>query len=288
MQNSECAPLDYQQNSPRRLSSQVLSLKCDPEEQPVYSCDNRESLADTSYKIDIPDIQAFRDNIYSIQHQSNRLLADSVVSRTPIKTADYSSSDKNAKLEDSSEKPSPEKLEHVYRVLRDNIPKLFIQPMDYKIYHPDVIFENNIRGTRTVGLYPYVKQVALLRTVGHIRYAYVKMDVLKITKHPEDSTVKIRWRVRGISGLQVMFLFWKYKIWNVNELFEKTEAWYDGFSTFYINGDGHIVKHVADKMMPDSDTAVQERKTTGAPMTAAKLALIVGVIPRFSDFTSFI
>lgn len=41
--------------------------------------------------------------------------------------------------------------------------------MDYTIYHPNLIFENNIRGTRTIGLFPYVKQIALLRTVGHLK-----------------------------------------------------------------------------------------------------------------------
>lgn len=74
------------------------------------------------------------------------------------------------------------------------------------------------------GLYHYVKQIALLRTVGHLKYAYVTLEVLKITKHPEDSTIKVRWRIRGISGLQVMFLFWKYKLWDIKALFDKTEA----------------------------------------------------------------
>lgn len=50
---------------------------------------------------------------------------------------------------------------------------------------------------------PYVRQVALLRTVGHLRFAFVKFEILKITKHPEDGTVRIRWRIRGLSGLKV-------------------------------------------------------------------------------------
>lgn len=47
-------------------------------------------------------------------------------------------------------KPNTEHLEKVFLTLRETLPKLFIQPMDYSIYHPDLIFENNIRGTRTV------------------------------------------------------------------------------------------------------------------------------------------
>ncbi|XP_022919688.2 uncharacterized protein C6orf136 [Onthophagus taurus] len=189
-----------------------------------------------------------------------------------------------AKANPSNEKPNPEKLENIYNVLSESLPKLFIQPMDYSIYSPELIFENNIRGTRTVGLYNYVKQIALLRTVGHLRYAYVKFEVLKITQNPEDSSVKVRWRIRGISGLRVMVLFWKYRLWNVRELFEKTDSWYDGFSTFYVNSDGVIYKHVADKMMPDSENEVLKQQS---PIDTAKLALMVGTtLPRFSNLNT--
>jgi hypothetical protein len=60
-----------------------------------------------------------------------------------------------------------------------------------------------------------VKQVALLRTVGHLKFAYVKFDILKITMHPEDGTVKIRWRIKGISGLKVsihLFILNRHKL----------------------------------------------------------------------------
>lgn len=56
------------------------------------------------------------------------------------------------------------------------------------------------------GLFHYVKQMALLRTIGHLKFAYVKFDILKITSHPEDGTVKVRWRIRGISGIKVILM----------------------------------------------------------------------------------
>lgn len=152
--------------------------------------------------------------------------------------------------------PSEEQIQKVYDTLANTLPKLFIQPLDYSIYHPNLIFENNIRGMRTEGLYHYVKQVALLRTVGHLKYAYVTLEVLKITKHPEENTVKVRWRVKGISAMRVMFQFWKYKLWKLKEIFADTEAWYDGFSVFHIGPDGLIYRHVADKIMPDDDKVV--------------------------------
>ncbi|XP_059480999.1 uncharacterized protein LOC132199915 [Neocloeon triangulifer] len=175
-------------------------------------------------------------------------------------------------------RPSADQLEKVFNVLSDTLPKLFIQPLDYSIYHPNVVFENNIRGKKTVGLYNYVKQVALLRTVGHLKFAYVKFEILKITSHPDEGSVKIRWRIRGISAMRVMLKFWKFRIWNMKEIWEKQEAWYDGFSIFYVGSDGAIYKHIADKMMPDEERKLNDAgKTSGL---AAKLALVVGLAPK--------
>uniref|UniRef100_A0A182N0F9 Uncharacterized protein n=1 Tax=Anopheles dirus TaxID=7168 RepID=A0A182N0F9_9DIPT len=169
--------------------------------------------------------------------------------------------------------PSEEQLQRVYHVLSQTLPKLFVQPLDYSIYSPNLIFENNIRGMRTEGLYHYVKQIALLRTVGHLKYAYVTFEILKITKHPEDGTVRVRWRIRGISALKVMLQFWKYKLWKLKEIFDGQEAWYDGFSVLYVGSDGLVSKHVVDKIMPDDDTVKVAPKSIVSP----KLALVVGL-----------
>lgn len=90
--------------------------------------------------------------------------------------------------------------------------------------------------------------MAFLRTVGHLKFAYVSLEVLKITKHTDDYTVKVRWRVRGISALKVMMNFWKFKLWKLKEIFDAQESWYDGFSTFSVGSNGLIYKHVVDKV----------------------------------------
>lgn len=50
-----------------------------------------------------------------------------------------------------------------------------------------------------------------------------------------------------------MFMFWRYKLWELKKVLNDQESWYDGFSTFYVGSDGLIYKHVVDKMMPDDD-----------------------------------
>uniref|UniRef100_A0A336MBZ4 CSON013935 protein n=1 Tax=Culicoides sonorensis TaxID=179676 RepID=A0A336MBZ4_CULSO len=171
-------------------------------------------------------------------------------------------------------RPDPGDLHKVFETLSNTLPTLFVKPMDYSIYSPNLIFEDNIRGRRTVGIYPYVKTVALLRTVGHLKYAYVKFTILRITKHPEDGTIRCRWRVVGISGLKVMFMFWRYKLWELRKAFDEEESWYDGFSTFYVGSDGLINKHVVDRMMPDDD---KEPVVAESKVGTAAAALFVGL-----------
>ncbi|XP_017887301.1 uncharacterized protein C6orf136 homolog isoform X2 [Ceratina calcarata] len=170
-------------------------------------------------------------------------------------------------------KPSEAQLQSIFDILREDLPLLFVKPMDYRIYTQDLQFVNNIKGTVSTGLTPYMKQIMLLKLVGHLKYAYIKLNILKMTMHPEDSSIKVRWRIVGISGTRVFLTFWKFKVWNVKEQINDTSAWYDGFSTFYINNDGKIFKHVVDKMMPDQD--VEEKvKTPIEPKLALFTALL--------------
>lgn len=222
--------------------------------------DNRESLSDVVTKSKVYGSDRLCTSVTQVPKDNILLSGDS--------------------SEEQRGRPSPEKLLHVYTVLGESLPKLFVEPLDYTIYHEDLVFEDNIRNFKSVGLLNYVKQVALLRTVGHIKFAYVKFEILKITQHPEDGTVRVRWRIRGISAMKVMFQFWKYKLWQWKEMFEKSDSWYDGYSTFFVNSDGKVVKHIADKMMPDSDYLTAQ---SPAGLGGAKLALMIAVIPRFVD-----
>jgi hypothetical protein len=101
-----------------------------------------------------------------------------------------------------------------------------------------------------------------------LKFAYVRFEILKITQHPEEGTIKVRWRISGISGMKVLLQFWRYKLWQWKELLQKQErldvwdfycvspilnslsfrSWYDGFSTFHVNSNGVVSLHVADKV----------------------------------------
>lgn len=53
----------------------------------------------------------------------------------------------------------------------------------------------------------YVSQLAVFKIVAQFKFAYVRLQILKITKHPEDGTIKVRWRIVGIPGMAVSKTF---------------------------------------------------------------------------------
>ncbi|KOX79089.1 hypothetical protein WN51_09899 [Melipona quadrifasciata] len=179
-------------------------------------------------------------------------------------------------------KPVDSHLQNVFDILRKDLPLLFIKQMNYEIYTQDVVFINNIRGTTSVGITQYFKQITLLKIIGHLKYAFVKLEVLKMTMHPEDNSIKVRWRIVGISGTRVFLTFWKIKVWNAKEQTDNAAAWYDGFSTFYVNNDGKIFKHIVDKTIPDQD--ITEKIKTPIETKLALFVALISLNPHLIQF----
>ncbi|KAF0306495.1 uncharacterized protein FJT64_022014 [Amphibalanus amphitrite] len=125
------------------------------------------------------------------------------------------------------------------------------------------------------GIVPYIKQCALLRIVGHIKFSYVTLEVLQSATHAEDDTVRIRWRIRGVSALKSMLMFWKFNVFKLEKAIDEYGVdWYDGYSIFQVGGDGKVHTHIADKVMPDwsRDLAVK-------PALGGLAALVLGLLP---------
>ncbi|XP_072758483.1 uncharacterized protein [Anoplolepis gracilipes] len=228
----------------------------------------------------------FLDNNRMNSLQYLHISQESNIDRNILLTSDdeniLKTSPQSPPLQNNEGKPSQEQLQNIVNSLSQDLPNLFVKPQNYSIYTQDLIFINNIRGVTTKGITNYAKQLILLRTIGHIKFAHVKLQVLKITMHSDDGTVKIRWRIRGVTGWKVFSMFWKYKIWKIQDTIESNhEIWYDGFSTYSINGDGKIYKHVADKVMPDQDVIVKKEDLRIAP----KLALFKNLVNIFDNAT---
>lgn len=130
------------------------------------------------------------------------------------------------------------------------------------LYAADMVFEDNIRGLVLKSRDAYMMNMMILKMKGNIMYAKVRMDVLKMTKHPEDGTIRVRWQVEGVQGWRLFFTFWRYgpaRLFTFGSPKNVSDTT-DGFSIFYLNSKGLIYKHMCDKMMPDSSNAANPVK----------------------------
>lgn len=91
------------------------------------------------------------------------------------------------------------------------------------MYSLDLQFEDNIRNVRTRNIKEYIFYISKIRILSHFKWAAVKLDVLKVTQHPEDSTVRVRWRVVGVPGF-ISLRFWKKSFMNLKQFKEKDSS----------------------------------------------------------------
>ncbi|XP_034948324.1 uncharacterized protein C6orf136 homolog [Chelonus insularis] len=202
------------------------------------------------------------NNLNSSYYSIASKLAEQTNPITESEKLNRPASNEDNSSEKKTDGPTKEQLEFIYRTLEHDLPKFFVTAHNYNIYSPHLEFVNNFKGEVSHGLPAYIKQTLWIKIAGHLCYVYVKFEVLKITKHPEDNTVRVRWRICGLSTWQALSNFYR-----MMRNLDRKETWYDGFSTFFVGSDGKVFKHIADKMMPDNDPVQDKEKTN----IAAKL-----------------
>lgn len=136
-----------------------------------------------------------------------------------------------------------QKLELMFERLRLELPGFFMSNHDYSMYSNDVEFINGLISVRTRGRLLYQLTLSLWRLLCLCYYAEARLDVLKLTRHSEDGTVRARWRIRGLPFHCLLLRFYRR---------DRTPLYrsFDAFSTFYVGHDGLIHCHRVDKVMP--------------------------------------
>ncbi|XP_045862295.1 uncharacterized protein C6orf136 homolog [Meles meles] len=158
----------------------------------------------------------------------------------------------------SSATPSgdPSMEEHLavmYERLRQELPNLFLHSHDYTLYSSDVEFINEILNIRTKGRTWYILSLTLCRFLAWNYFAQLRLEVLQLTRHPENWTLQARWR---LVGLPIHMLFLRFYKRDKEELYRT----YDAYSTFYLNSNGLICRHRLDKLMPSHSAPTPVKK----------------------------
>ncbi|XP_050173899.1 uncharacterized protein C6orf136 homolog isoform X2 [Myiozetetes cayanensis] len=157
-----------------------------------------------------------------------------------------------------------EHLAVMHEKLRHELPNFFLKIPDYGLYSQDVEFINHLLHLHTRGRPMYQLAVALCKALAWGYFASLRLEVLALTRHPEDWSVRARWRLTGVPLHLLLLCFYRR---DKRQLLRS----YDAFSTFFLNSQGLIRCHRVDKLMP-APTAVPEAKKL---LVAAAVAVAV-------------
>lgn len=147
-------------------------------------------------------------------------------------------------------KASLEQLISLEKMLSLHLPNFFNRPHPLTIYTQDLIFIDNIRGNKYKGIASYAIRINLFKLYHVLNYSSNKVELLNLVKNPEESYIKIRWRVISKPGIMYFLLnFWRF-------LSKSNELWKDGISTMIVNRDGKVYTHICDNI----DVEIDEKK----------------------------
>jgi len=150
----------------------------------------------------------------------------------------------------SEEKKTPPKanLELISYQLTQDLTNIFMKRQEWRMYHPELVFVDNVRGSRLVGLDKYMLFINLMRMLAHVRFVYVRMTLLSVSKDEEASTVKIRWNIVGLGMARLVLRYFPDRLWEKGNMERFAPAYLDGYSTFYVNSDNQIYQHTLDRV----------------------------------------
>ncbi|CAF0845335.1 unnamed protein product [Didymodactylos carnosus] len=162
--------------------------------------------------------------------------------------------------------PKLEHLKYIESELLKTLPNFMKTYHPYGLYSNEFVCENYYQEPPIIikNLASYALHLLWIRT--KINFAYMKADVhiLNSTIDEESSVVKIRWRIVGIPNKAVLSLIGKLKKAptkeEVKDIAKQSVEWIDGYSIFFIRGDGRIYKHRIDRVMIDEEKVKATKK----------------------------
>uniref|UniRef100_A0A914LH80 Uncharacterized protein n=1 Tax=Meloidogyne incognita TaxID=6306 RepID=A0A914LH80_MELIC len=150
------------------------------------------------------------------------------------------------------DKPLMYQLEHVQKRLEFTTPLMFKMRMDYTFLRKDVFLDDQIMGVTRSGLNEIMHHFGTIAVAGNLLRANIDAQALNIVPILEDGTVRLRWRLVYHNWID----YFSFKSDKENE------KWYDGYSIFYVDGDGLVYKFTLQKIMPDDESSLQKFKGT--------------------------
>ena len=157
-----------------------------------------------------------------------------------------------------SSKPDPAIMEDVAAALCLTLNGFFTRKLDLRIFREDIVFENRIKGTQVESLFNYGRFLHLVRIWGNVRFVYVSCKIKEV--HIDNANAKVIVHFQGVGiGMTKMFLnYIPKKLWRHKNLADNATVLGEAISTYYVDGEGYIYRHVLDNKDVDKDKPVSK------------------------------
>jgi len=107
------------------------------------------------------------------------------------------------------------------------------------------------------GMTQYYKTLGVITVYGHFRFAYVNSIVLKSWINEQEQSVSVRFQFLGLGFLEMAIKYFPKKLFKRANLDSESRIWFDAISTFYLDPQGRILRHVVDNKDTDHERTVK-------------------------------
>ena len=112
------------------------------------------------------------------------------------------------------------------------------------------------------GAINYIKQIGLLRIYAHARFVFVQLKIKGVQISKDEGTVRVKFDCRGYGMLRMGLEYLPKKLYKRENMSALAPVWLDAISTYHVDKDGKIFRHILDNKEEDKGDPVKSTVDT--------------------------
>jgi len=180
--------------------------------------------------------------VWDDSFNTKRLAAASSVSDSSV------GGEKNTKStgDNDSSRPSRDAFDKTVGKILNDINSFFVRKADYTIYDANVLFENRMNGRVARNVLEFKTEMNYLRIWGHLRYPFVRMNVVEFKKDESEAKVTIHWRIRIWSWLRLVAYYLPKRLFRMENMINHSAIWKEGIAQVWVGSEAKVTRIVVD------------------------------------------
>jgi len=154
-------------------------------------------------------------------------------------------------------KPSESVLRETQAHLCDFTTNFFIVTLDQERFHPNITLDNRISGNTVQGFKYYNAYLGFVKLYGLCRFVTVSSRVCQTYINEEEQSITIHFRFFGLGFIETALKFFPKQLYKRENVIKEQRIWLEAVSTYYLDSDGQIIRHVVDDKDIDHDRVVK-------------------------------